>query len=146
MVNRQKNKKKFADIIEYYNYKIKNKVFQKLKTAILISQQTSGLKIRKKLMRFILFKNIKELWEYKNKKFNFYRRLHLKKHYIKKWKFLIFMIKNFKIAELKFISKFILNWRRALVIKKEKRINSVLKLSNVFETVMQRNVILNIKK
>lgn len=141
MLNREKRKKKFEDIIEYYNYKLKNKFFERMKNAINILQEENGKMIRIKLIKKILYKNIKEIYHYKLKKYSFYRKLHLKKHFIKKWKFMMFMKKNYHIAKLKFISKFILNWRKALLIVKEEKLNAVIKICSFFDQLFNRIVI-----
>lgn len=142
MLNKQKDKNKMNDIIEYHNFHLKSKLFKNLKYAVEISQSENGKLLRKKLFKRILFKNLKELYEYNKKKNIFYRKLHLKKHFVKKWKFIMFMKKNNNIAKLKFVSKFILNWRKALIKIKEEKINAVLKLSLLFEDLMSKTVIL----
>ena len=140
MLQREKNRNKLLDITEYYNYKIKNKFFNRLIKAVLLIQQEQGISIRKKLLKKLFFENLKNLWLYIKKKNNFYRKLHLKKHFLKKWKFLIYIKKNLKIAKLKFISKFILNWRRAILFNRENKINSIIKFSHCFEKIINKTV------
>lgn len=139
MVTRPKNKKKLEDIDEYYSFKIKNKIFQKLLRATEIRQISNGKKIRKFLLRKILLKNLKEINNFKIKKYNFYRKLHLRKHFFKKWKFFIFMQKNFHIANLKFISKFILNWKKSLLKIKEEKIHAAMNIIKCFDSIEKRN-------
>jgi hypothetical protein len=139
IITTQTNKKKIQDIEEFYSYKLKNKIFKKLLKSTEIRQNSNGKKIRKFLIRKILFKNIKELYDFRKKKYIFYRKLHLKKHFIKKWKFCIFMKKNIKLANLKFVSKFILNWKRSLLKIKEEKIEASIKLIKFFEKIQKKN-------
>jgi hypothetical protein len=129
------------DIIEYYNIYAKNKFFKYFKISVDLSQIENAKKIRKKLIQRILYKNLKEFYEYNKKKNFFYRKLHLKKHFMKKWKLIMFMKKNYNIAKLKYVSKFILNWRRALIKIREEKINAVLKLSLILNDTMSKTVI-----
>ncbi len=139
IITRQTNIKKIEDIEEFYSFKLKNKIFKKLLKATEIRQISNGKKIRKFLLRKILLENLKEFYSFRNKKYNFYRKLHLKKHFIKKWKFLIFMKKNIQIAKLKFISKFILNWKRSLLKIKEEKNEASIKLIKLFEKIEKKN-------
>jgi len=144
MLDKEKIKNKMNDIIEYHNYHTKNKYFRYLKKAIFLSQEEKGKLFRKKLIKRILINNIKELYLYNQKKYLFYRKLHLKKHFIKKWKFIIFMKKNYNIAKLKFISKFFLMWRQALLKIKEKKLLAALKFTMFFEKYTNKAVKNNI--
>ena len=68
MLQREKNRNKLLDITEYYNYKIKNKFFNRLIKAVLLIQQEQGISIRKKLLKKLFFENLKNLWLYIKKK------------------------------------------------------------------------------
>jgi len=142
MLNKQKDKNKINDIIEYHNFQLKNKCFKHLKNAVKLSQIEYGKTLRKRLFQRILFANIKEIFDYNKKKNIFYRKLHLKKHYVKRWKLIMFVKKNNHIAKLKFVSKFILNWRKALIKTKQEKINAILKLSLVFDDLISKSVII----
>ena len=74
------------------------------------------------------------------KKQNFYRRLHLKKYYIHRWKRTMFGVKNIYIANVKFMSKFIFIWKVQILTNKKQRLNSVVKLWEVIERLELKKV------
>ncbi len=58
----------------------------------------------------------------------------MKKYYVKRWKRTFILIKNIKIARLKFVSKFILHWRHAIIISKKDKLRFAY---NVFNFISQ---------
>lgn len=67
-----------------------------------------------------------------------YRNLHLKKYYIKRWKKTHNTLKNIKIANLKFISKFMLLWKINIMQNKKSKINSIYMIENIFMNILRK--------
>ncbi len=123
-------KKKLNDAAELNEYNLKNKIFRKFKENTELQQIKNGVILRRKVLRRVFLNNIISLFVsvykinyqlYTRKKNDFYRKLHLRKYFYKRWKRTLILLKNIKIANLKFICKFIIMWRKSIMtIKKDK--------------------------
>jgi hypothetical protein len=150
MNNTYRTKEQITDITEYYETKLKIRYFRKLQKYLDITEKEKGNYYRKRLIFKILRNNINEIKVkyyiyiakiYNNRKVYFYRVLHLKKYYIKRWKRTIYILKNIKIARLKFISKFILIWRKSILHSNQNRLESAYKLEHILDYIKNKKVI-----
>jgi hypothetical protein len=71
---------------------------------------------------------------------NFYRNFHLKKYFLGRWKRAHFLLKNLKIANLKFISKFIHKWKKAVMFSKNNKTYSIYLFDNLLTLWLQKSV------
>lgn len=135
-----KMRKKLIDIDELYHFNLKNKIFKTFKKFVNNIQIQRGIFYRKRITWILFFNNLKFIKDYNIKKCDFYRKLHLKKYFIKRWKRTMIKLKNIKIAKLKFISKFILLWRKVIMKDKKNKIYSIYMLENVVDKLNQKYV------
>ena len=153
ITEKSKKKKKIDDIDEYYLINLVRKTMKRLYKYMLFSKEKKNKFYRRILIGKILFKNLKIMNKQINNKYIFYRNLHLKKYYFKRLKRTVDLIQNNRIAKLKFISKYILLWKKAVLINRRNKANGILLLLKHLEIIKEnfeikglKTFIINFKK
>ena len=138
ITEKSKRKKKIHDINEYYLINLARKTIKTLYKYMLFSKEEKRKYYRRLLIGKIFIKKLKLIHQKINNKCLFYRNLHLKKYYLRRFKRTIDLIQNNKIAKLKFISKFLLLWKKAVLINRKNKVNGILLLLTILENIKKR--------
>ena len=138
LAEKSKTKKKIDDINEYYLVNLARKTIKKLYEFMLFSKEEKAKYYRRILIGKIFIKKLKIIHQEINNKYLFYRNLHLKKYYLRRFKRTIDLIQNNKIAKLKFISKFLLYWKKAVLINRKNKVNGILLLLSLLDNIKKK--------
>lgn len=139
--SKSKRMKKYNDATELYLFKLSIKALKKLKENVLLMQSSQGKQLRKKLLMRVFYKNLQSsVYEY-NQRCNYYRCLHLKKYHFNRLARTIKAIGNHRIANLKFISKWMMLWKELILKHKRTRAEGIVLLSRVLDKIKIKYIV-----